>query len=58
MIYHIIVNGQNSMPSYAPQTTSDERWAMVNYIRVLQRAKNAKDSDIEQIQKGLINAAQ
>ncbi len=58
MIYHIIVNGQNSMPSYAPQTTSDERWAIVNYVRVLQRAKNAKDSDIEQIQKGLINAAQ
>lgn len=58
MIYHIIINGQNSMPSYAPQTTSDERWAMVNYIRVLQRAKNAKDSDIEMIQKGLINAAQ
>jgi mono/diheme cytochrome c family protein len=58
MIYHIIVNGQNSMPSYAPQTTSDERWAMVNYIRVLQRAKNAKESDIEMIEKGLINAAQ
>jgi mono/diheme cytochrome c family protein len=57
MIYHIIVNGQNSMPSYASQTTSDERWAVVNYIRVLQRAKNAKDSDIEQIQMGLINAA-
>lgn len=58
MIYHIITNGQNTMPSYAAQITSDERWAIVNYIRVLQRAKNAKNSDIEQIQKGLINAAQ
>ena len=57
MLYHIITNGQNSMPSYAPQITRDERWAVVNYIRVLQRAKNANDSDIEQIQKGLINAA-
>lgn len=58
MIYHIITNGQNTMPSYASQITQDERWAIVNYIRVLQRAKHAKDSDIELIQKGLINAAQ
>ncbi len=58
MIYHIITNGQNAMPSYASQISRDERWAIVNYVRVLQRAKNAKDSDIEQIQKGLINAAQ
>ena len=58
MIYHIITNGQNVMPSYASQIPNFERWAIVNYIRVLQRAKNAKDSDIEQIQKGLINAAQ
>ncbi len=55
MIYHIISNGQNSMPSYASQISSDERWAIVNYIRVLQRAKNAKDTDIQQIQMGLIN---
>lgn len=58
MIYHIITNGQNSMPSYSSQIPSEERWAIVNYIRVLQRAKNAKNSDIEQIQKGLIDAAQ
>ena len=58
MIYHIITHGQNVMPGYESQVTREERWAIVNYIRVLQRAKNAKDSDIEQIQKGLINAAQ
>ena len=57
MIYHIITNGQNVMPSYASQVTREERWAIVNYIRVLQRAKYAKDSDIEEIQKGLINAS-
>ena len=57
MIYHIITNGQNVMSSYALQVTREERWAIVNYIRVLQRAKNAKDSDIEEIQKGLINAS-
>ena len=46
-IYHVITNGQNIMPSYAPQITREERWAIVNYIRVLQRAKNADNSDLE-----------
>jgi len=46
-IYHVIVNGQNSMPSYAPYLDVEERWAVVNYIRVLQRAKNANESDIQ-----------
>lgn len=46
-IYHIITIGQNVMPSYASQVTREERWAIVNYIRVLQRAKNASDSDLK-----------
>jgi mono/diheme cytochrome c family protein len=46
-IYHIITVGQNVMPSYASQVTREERWAIVNYVRVLQRAKNASESDIK-----------
>lgn len=46
MIYHIVTNGQNVMPSYASQVTREERWAIVNYIRALQRAKNATESDL------------
>ena len=49
-IYHVITNGKNVMPSYSSQITREERWAIVNYVRVLQRAKNASDSDIEKIQ--------
>jgi mono/diheme cytochrome c family protein len=49
MIYHIITNGQNVMPSYASQVTREERWAIVNYIRVLQRAKNATESDVKYV---------
>jgi mono/diheme cytochrome c family protein len=52
MIYHIMTNGQNIMPSYASQVTREERWAIVNYIRVLQRAKNANDADLELIKNG------
>jgi mono/diheme cytochrome c family protein len=51
MIYHIITNGQNAMPSYAYQVTREERWAIINYIRVLQRAKNAKPNDLAEINK-------
>ena len=47
MIYHIITVGQNVMPSYASQVTRQERWAIINYIRALQRAKNATDSDLK-----------
>ena len=42
------------MPSYAAQVTREERWAIVNYIRVLQRAKNAKASDLQTIKRSLL----
>ena len=45
-IYHVITNGQNVMPSYSEQVSVDDRWAIVNYIRVLQRSKNASDEDL------------
>lgn len=46
-IYHVITNGQNIMPSYEKQINRDDRWAIVHYIRVLQRSQNASDSDFE-----------
>lgn len=46
-IYHVITNGQNIMPSYDKQIDRDYRWAIVHYIRVLQRSQDAKDSDFE-----------
>ena len=45
-MYHVITEGQNVMPSYAAQLGRDERWAVVHYIRVLQRAQHAKESDL------------
>jgi mono/diheme cytochrome c family protein len=46
-IYHVLTVGQNVMASYEPYTTREERWAIVHYIRALQRAKNASDADIQ-----------
>lgn len=44
-IYHVIMEGQNTMPSYSKQTTEDERWAIVHYMRALQRSQNARETD-------------
>lgn len=46
-IYNVITNGQNVMPSYASQISRDDRWTIVHYIRVLLRAQDAKDTDLE-----------
>jgi len=46
-IFAVIADGQNVMPSYASQLTVDERWAVINYVRALQRALNAKESDVQ-----------
>jgi hypothetical protein len=46
-IFHVIMDGQNVMPSYSSQLTTQEKWAVVNYVRVLQRALNAKESDLK-----------
>jgi len=45
-LYHVIINGENAMPSYMADMPDGDRWAAVHYIRVLQRALNAKDEDI------------
>jgi hypothetical protein len=45
-IYHVIRMGKEAMPSYSADLAENERWAAVHYIRVLQRAMNAKDEDV------------
>jgi mono/diheme cytochrome c family protein len=37
-IYHTITKGKGLMPGYEAQITRDERWSIVNYLRVLQSA--------------------
>jgi mono/diheme cytochrome c family protein len=37
-IYHIATVGQGLMPSYKQQVPSDQRWAIIHYLRALQRA--------------------
>lgn len=37
-IYYIICKGQNVMPGYADKLFPDDRWAIVSYVRHLQKA--------------------
>jgi len=45
--YHVIMDGKGKMSSYAKQIDEDDRWALIHYIRVLQRAKDAKETDLK-----------
>lgn len=50
-IYHVITMGQNLMPSYASQVSSEDRWAIIYYIRALQRAKHPTQEDLKSLAK-------
>jgi cytochrome c5 len=47
-MYHAIVAGKNSMPSYAADVPEDDRWAVIHHIRALQRAQHATDADVKE----------
>jgi len=43
-LYDVIANGVRNMPAYGHQISVEDRWAIVVYIRALQRSQNA-DAD-------------
>ncbi len=45
-VYDIITNGVRSMPGYRYQVLPGDRWAIVKYLRVLQRSQNATINDV------------
>lgn len=51
-IFNTITNGKNTMPAYRSQIPTEDRWAIVAYLRALQRGQNAKQSDIPPDQQG------
>jgi len=44
--YDVISNGIRSMPAYGYHVPVNDRWAIVAYIRALQRSQNASSSDV------------
>ncbi len=45
-IYDVIANGVRNMPPYAQQIPVKDRWAIVAYVRALQRSQNAKAENL------------
>ena len=45
-LYDVIANGIRTMPAYGQQIPVADRWAIVAYVRALQRSQNAGESDI------------
>ena len=45
-LYNVIANGVRTMPAYASQIEPEERWAIVLYLRALQRSQNASIDDV------------
>jgi len=50
-IFHVITAGQNLMPAYEAQIRPEDRWAIVKYVRVLQRAEKPTPQDVEELKK-------
>ena len=51
-IFYTITNGKGKMASYGAVLTPKERWAIVLYVRALQRSRNANLDDVPEDQRG------
>lgn len=47
-LYSAIANGVRTMPAYAHQINVRDRWAIVAYIRALQRSQNVTEEELTQ----------
>ena len=51
-LYDTVANGVRTMPAYGPQLAAADRWAIVAYVRALQRASHASIDDVPPDQRG------
>jgi mono/diheme cytochrome c family protein len=50
-LYNTIANGARTMPAYGGQISVLDRWAIVAYVKALQRSQDAKPADIPEAEK-------
>jgi mono/diheme cytochrome c family protein len=46
-IYDVISKGKGAMPSYEADISSKDRWAIIHYVRALQRSQHAREEDLQ-----------
>lgn len=56
-IFNTITNGYNSMMPYGDKVVVKDRWAVVAYIRALQKSQYAKLSDVPEDQRQALEAS-
>ena len=45
-LFNSISNGVRNMPGYAPQIKTEDRWAIIMYLRALQRSRSGSVNDV------------
>jgi mono/diheme cytochrome c family protein len=50
--FEVMTDGYGTMYSYAGRITPEDRWAIVAYIRALQRSQNATLGDVPAAERG------
>lgn len=53
-IFNVITNGRRTMPPYKYQVVTSDRWAIIAYLRVLQRAAHGTMADVPEDQRGAL----
>ncbi len=53
-LYNTIKNGIRNMPPYGSQISVEDRWAIVAYVRALQRSQNAAIGDVPEEQQNAL----
>lgn len=48
-LYDVIANGIRNMPAYRRQIPTEDRWAIVAYVRALQRSQYATRTEVSQM---------
>lgn len=56
-IFDVISHGFRNMPSYRHQIPVADRWAIVGYVRALQRSQNASAEDVPEEMRAKLTAA-
>ena len=45
-LFNVITNGRRTMPPYRFQIVTEDRWAIIAYVRALQRAAHSKPEEV------------
>jgi mono/diheme cytochrome c family protein len=54
-IFNTITHGYNTMMAYGDKVTVKDRWAIIAYIRALQKSQNARIEDVPEDQRGALD---